>query len=295
MTAFTLSWNGHRLDLGDKPRVMAILNITPDSFSDGGRFFDAGRALAQAQKLVAEGADILDIGGESTRPFSDPVSETEELRRVIPIIQALAPHIQIPISIDTTKSVVAQQALDAGAAIINDISAMRTDPQIGAVAARAGVPIILMHMLGTPKDMQVDPHYQDLMGEIRQFLQLVIWQGEAYGIDPGMIIIDPGIGFGKTFADNFQILKQLNLLTPLNRPLLVGPSRKAFIRNTLSSSDGNEFKADHPLVEFGTQAAVAAAVLNGAHIVRVHRVAETVATLKILNAIEHCKPHESKS
>jgi dihydropteroate synthase len=280
----TLCWGDHRLELGHRTRIMGILNTTPDSFSDGGRFFSPQAAIDQARQMVNAGADILDIGGESTRPFSDPVTEEEEIRRVLPVIEAVAPEIAIPISIDTTKSGVARRAIAAGAAIINDVSALRMDPEMAAVAAHHGVPVVLMHMLGTPKTMQDAPVYGDLIGEIRTFLESAMARAEAGGIHRSRIILDPGIGFGKTIAHNLALVQQFDALQELGAPLLIGPSRKAFIRALLREGD-IEPSPDSPQVETGTQAVVASAVLNGAHIVRVHDVAATRATTRIVDAI----------
>jgi dihydropteroate synthase len=264
---------------------MGILNVTPDSFSDGGRFFDIESAVAHGEKLVSDGADILDIGGESTRPFSDDVSIEEEMRRVIPVIERLAPHIPIPISIDTTKALVAEQAMEAGAAIINDVSSLRADPCMADVAAKYGVPVILMHMLDTPKTMQISPVYTDLMGQIRQFLTDAVEGAEKRGISRSKLIIDPGIGFGKTIAHNLALLQRLSEFNDLDLPLLIGSSRKAFIRKILGDPEAGELLPDRPKVETGSQAAVCAAVFNGAHIVRVHDVANTCATARIVDAI----------
>ena len=284
MNTYTLQWNSHSLALGDKTRIMGILNVTPDSFSDGGDFFSFESAVEQAQKLIADGAHILDIGGESTRPFSEQVSIEEECRRVIPVIEAIAKHVSMPISVDTTKSEVAKQALDAGASMINDVSALRSDPLMAEVAAGYGVPVVLMHMKGTPKTMQISPVYDDLMGEITAFLENQIQYAVEKGIHRQKIIVDPGIGFGKTMEHNLQIIKQLHLLEPLGVPILIGSSRKAFIRKLLSE------EAIHPQaaeLETGSQAAVSAAAMGGAHIVRVHDVAGTNSTLKIIDAIRN--------
>jgi dihydropteroate synthase len=265
---------------------MGIVNVTPDSFSDGGRFFGRDEAVAQGFRLLAEGADILDIGGESTRPFSDPVSLSEELRRVLPVIEALARRGAL-ISIDTTKAEVARQALEAGAAIINDVSALRVDPDMAGVAARYQVPVILMHMLGTPKTMQVEPHYEDVVAEVTDFLRHAVARAVRAGIDASRVIVDPGIGFGKTGDHNLQLLRHLHLLHGLGCPLLVGASRKAFIRRLLKPPDATDIPGDLPLVATGTQAAVAACALQNVHIVRVHEVADTRATLKIIDAIRN--------
>jgi dihydropteroate synthase len=266
---------------------MGVVNVTPDSFSDGGHFFSFDAAVAQGQKLVQEGADIIDIGGESTRPFSDSISIEEETKRVVPVIEALAKQVSIPISIDTTKAAVARNALDAGASIINDVGALRLDAEMAAVAADYGVPVILMHMLGTPKTMQVSPVYDDLISDIKTFLEDAIDRARQNGISRRNIIIDPGIGFGKTLEHNLRIIKRLHELETLDAPILIGPSRKTFIRKLLKDSDANDIIPDHPVVEIGTQAVVCAGVLNGAHIVRVHNVANTRATLKILEAIKN--------
>ncbi|MBC2716781.1 MAG: dihydropteroate synthase [Desulfobacteraceae bacterium] len=284
---FNLVWGNHCLELGERTRIMGILNITPDSFSDGGKFFALDNALAQAEKMIAAGADIIDIGGESTRPFSEAVSIEEETRRVIPVIGYLAKKISIPISIDTTKSVVARRAVSAGASIINDISALRFDPDMAEVAANNDVLLILMHMKGTPSDMQASPFYDDLMGEIKDFLAQAIVRAENSGVAKNKIIIDPGIGFGKTVQHNLFLINNLNEFQELNVPVLFGSSRKAFIRRILVQDEKTEPKPDHPLVETGTQATVAAGIIGGAHIVRVHNVSNTCATVKLIDAIRN--------
>jgi len=286
MKSYSIEWGSNRLELGNKTRIMGIVNVTPDSFSDGGLFFDCNAAVARGEKLAAEGADILDIGGESTRPFSEAVSPEEEIRRVVPVIEKLAGRISIPISIDTNKAVVAKKAVEAGASIINDISALRSDSELAGVAAKYGLPVILMHMKGTPENMQVSPHYDDLIGEIKGFLKDAIERAVSMGVDRRKIIIDPGIGFGKTIQHNLLLIKNLEELTGLDVPVLIGPSRKAFIRRILKDKAGNELKPHDPAVETGTQAAVAASVLAGAHIVRVHDVAGTVSTVKIIDALK---------
>ena len=287
MKPVNIVWGSHRLELGKQTRIMGVVNITPDSFSDGGKFFGTDAAVAQGLKLAEDGADILDIGGESTRPFSDPVSTEDESRRVVPVIEALAERVSIPISIDTTKAAVARRALDAGASIVNDISALRMDPQLAEVTARANVPLILMHMLGTPKTMQVEPAYDDVVEDIKFFLADAIERAVENGIRRDRIIIDPGIGFGKTIEHNLLLIQNLKAFDELQAPILIGPSRKAFIRSLLKNNeDSPDIRPDLPVVETGTQAAVSAAGLNGAHIVRVHDVARTVATLRIIDAIK---------
>ena len=286
MKNFSLSWGEHRLDLGRRTCIMGVVNVTPDSFSDGGKFFTIDDAVTQGHKLFEDGADILDIGGESTRPFSDAVSEEEEIQRVVPVIEKLSKQISIPISIDTTKAKVADCALKAGASMINDISSLRFDPDLANVAADYGVPVILMHMLGNPKTMQVEPKYDDLIAEIKTFLENRIEQAERKGISRSKIIIDPGIGFGKTFDHNLLLIKNLHEFKALNVPILIGTSRKAFIRNLLKDETMEDVHPRSEIVETGTQASVAAAVLNGAHIVRVHDVVNTRITIKIIDAIK---------
>jgi dihydropteroate synthase len=249
-----------------RPLIMGILNVTPDSFADHGAQFEQAVALAHARELVAAGADILDVGGESTRPYADPVPLKEELRRVIPIIAAIAPEIAIPISIDTYKATVARAALEAGAAIINDISALRFDPDMAPLAAATGVPVILMHMQGSPRDMQRAPHYDDLMGEITAFFRERLEYAVGRGIARELLVLDPGLGFGKTRGHNLEILRRLEVFLELGCPLLVGPSRKAFIGHLTGLPAGPERDA-------GTLAALLAAVQHGARIVRTHNVA----------------------
>jgi dihydropteroate synthase len=274
------------MELGRKTCIMGVVNVTPDSFSDGGNFFTFDAAVAQAEKLVADGADILDIGGESTRPFSEPVPEDEETRRVIPLIEKLAKRLSIPISIDTMKAAVARRAIEAGASMINDISALRFDPNMATVAKAFDTPVILMHMLGSPKTMQVSPSYDHLITDILNFLRDAIARAEKHGISKSKIIVDPGIGFGKTVSHNLLLIRQLQSFASLGVPILVGPSRKAFIRKLLKDEQSEDISPVSPIVETGTQAAVAAAVLRGAHIVRVHDVANTRATIRILDAMK---------
>jgi dihydropteroate synthase len=248
--------------------------------------------VSQGEKLAAEGAAIIDIGGESTRPFSEPIAVDEEIRRVVPVIEQLAKRISVPISIDTTKSEVARRALEAGASIINDVSALRVDPGIAMVAAESGIPLILMHMLGDPKSMQVLPRYENLLKEIPAFLENAVEKAEAQGVSRTKIIVDPGIGFGKTVSHNLLLIKHLRTFTRLDLPILIGTSRKAFIRKILKDAHAQDIRPDLPIVEYGTQATVAAAILNGAHIVRVHDVSTTIATVKILDALMNVKDSE---
>lgn len=269
---------GHNLNLYSKTLIMGIINVTPDSFSDGGLHFRENDAVRHGLEMVNEGADIIDVGGESTRPFSDPLPLAEELRRVIPVIAALSRETDIPISIDTYKSEVAGQALEAGAKMVNDISALRFDPRMGPLVAEAGLPIVLMHMKGTPKNMQANPTYKDLFGEIIGFLSKAMEQAVKIGIKRDLIIIDPGIGFGKSFDDNLKIIKGLNRFSSLGQPILVGTSNKSFIGHIL----------DLPVEsrETGTMATVTAAVMNGANIVRVHNVKAARETVTIIDAIK---------
>lgn len=287
MNTFKLSWNSHNLEIGKRTLIMGILNVTPDSFSDGGNFFNCDDAVAHGEKLVEDGADIIDIGGESTRPFSDFVSAEEESGRVIPVIEKLAKRVSVPISIDTTKAKVARRALEAGASIVNDIGALRFDPDMASVVSKFGVPVILMHMLETPKTMQDFPEYDDLIKEIKSFLADAIKRAEKCGIPKTNVIIDPGIGFGKTVEHNLLLIKNLHEFSSLDVPVLIGSSRKAFIRKILKDETGQDIRPDLPMVETGTQASIAAAIFNGANIVRVHDVANTCATVKIADAIKH--------
>jgi dihydropteroate synthase len=243
---------------------MGILNVTPDSFSDGGRYLDLEQAVVHGRKLAEEGADFIDIGGESTRPGSEPVSIEEEIRRVIPVIESLAKTISVPISIDTCKSDVAEAAVQAGAAIINDISAMTFDAKMASVAANHQASMVLMHIKGTPKTMQLDPSYKNATEEVNQFLRERVEAARNAGIT--QIIIDPGIGFGKKYAHNIQLLRELRTFTSLGHPLLVGVSRKSFLGAILNLPVSERME--------GTAAAVTATILNGANIVRVHDVKE---------------------
>lgn len=274
----SLKWLSHNLNLDSKTFIMGILNVTPDSFSDGGLHFRIDDAVEHGLRMANEGADIIDVGGESARPFSDPLPLEEELRRVIPVIKALSQEIDIPISIDTYKSEVARQALEAGAQMVNDISAMRFDPAIGSLVADAGVPIVLMHMKGTPKNMQINPTYKDLFGEVIGFLSKAMEQAIRIGIRRDLVIIDPGIGFGKSFDDNLKIINGLHRFSSLGQPILVGTSNKSFIGHVL----------DLPVEsrETGTMATIAAAAMNGASIVRAHNVRAAKETVTIIDAIK---------
>jgi dihydropteroate synthase len=262
---YFLSLGSRQLCLGARTLVMGILNVTPDSFTDGGRFLSFQSAVRQARSLIAAGADILDIGGESTRPFSDAVPIEVELDRVIPVISAVRRESDIPISIDTTKAEVARRAIAAGADIINDVSALRFDNEVVDVAAAHGTPLVLMHMLGTPKTMQDDPSYSSIFSEIIAFLEERIRFAVERGVKREQIIVDPGIGFGKTVSHNLLIIQNLEVFRCLDRPILLGASRKRFIGAVL----------DRPTEEreVGTAVANSFAVAAGVHIIRVHDVA----------------------
>lgn len=285
--SYEMTWGGHRLTFGTRTLIMGVLNVTPDSFSDGGRFFSPDKAVAQGMKLISDGADVLDIGGESTRPFSDPVPAVEEIRRVIPIISELAKKTSIPISIDTCKAEVAREAIKSGASVINDISALRMDDRMAPLAAETGAPVILMHMKETPKTMQVAPTYENLMEEVREFLALAIAHAVKSGVNRSSIIIDPGIGFGKTTDHNLRLINGLEEFRSLDCPILVGSSKKAFLRKLLAGKDRMDLSPDLPVVENATQASIAAAILNGAQMVRVHDVANTKITTCIIDAIKN--------
>ncbi len=257
--------------------VVGVVNVTPDSFSDGGRFLDPGAAVEQALRLASEGADLIDIGGESTRPGAPEVPEEEELRRVIPVISRLqASGFPVPVSIDTSKAAVAQAALDAGARVVNDVRAL-ADPAMARVVARAGVPVVLMHMRGTPRDMRERAGYADLLGEIRAELRAAMDRALAAGVGEDRIILDPGIGFAKTAEQSVEVLARLPELLSLDRPLLVGPSRKSFI-GAITGAPSEERLP-------GTLAAVTAAVLGGATFLRVHDVAASRQAARVAAAL----------
>jgi len=261
---------------------MGILNVTPDSFSDGGLYASVESAVEHAERMVSEGADIIDVGGESTRPGAESVPAEDEIRRILPVIEKLTKITKIPISIDTYKSSVARRALEAGACIINDISALRGDPDMAYVAAEAGVSVALMHMKGTPKDMQVNPHYDDPINEITSFFRERIQAAVDAGISPDQIIIDPGIGFGKTAEHNLEIIRRLREFKSLGKPILIGTSRKSFIGKVL------DLPVDDRLE--GTAATVAVSICNGADIVRVHDVKEMLRVARMTDAIMREEP-----
>ncbi len=273
----TLSTRHGQLDFTHRTLVMGILNLTPDSFYAGSRRPDPAQAVVDGIAMVAGGAEIIDVGGESTRPGAQPVSEEEELGRVLPVVRGLRREIGAPISIDTYKSNIARAALEAGADIVNDISALRFDPAMVSLIAAEKVPVVLMHMQGTPRTMQHEPHYDDVTREVRDFLAAQLYEAMDGGVAPESIILDPGIGFGKTIEHNLQLLRGLPAVAALGQPLLVGVSRKAFIGRILG------LEADHRLE--GSLAAAVAAVSAGANIVRVHDVAETCKAIRVADAI----------
>ncbi len=256
---------------------MGILNVTPDSFFDGGKHFTPDDALSRARYLAAAGADIIDVGGESTRPGSLTISSDEEVKRIIPVISHLAQELNIPISVDTSKSIVAREAIKAGASLVNDITALCGDLSLGEVVAEYNLPLILMHMQGTPKNMQENPYYRSLVPEIISFFEEAIKKAKAIGIREENLLIDPGIGFGKKTSHNLEIIKNLEKFAILEKPLVIGLSRKSFIGNVLNLPVEERLEA--------SLAAMTCAILNGAHIVRVHDVGETVRAAGIVDAI----------
>jgi dihydropteroate synthase len=279
---FKLKMPSQTLLLGERTLVMGVLNVTPDSFSDGGKFIGLSAAVKQALAMEAAGADLIDIGAESTRPGSRGISAEEELQRLLPVLKKLCGKLKIPISIDTRKSAVADAALQAGAQIINDVSGLRHDAAIARVAAKHNVPLILMHMRGTPETMQTNPFARDVLKDVTQGLRKSVAIARRAGVNESQIVLDPGIGFGKSFAQNYQLLRNLPELTRLGYPLLVGTSRKGFLGKTLSSK-GRPAPADERI--WGTAATVAASILGGAHIVRVHDVAEMAQVARVSDQV----------
>ena len=275
---YKINCRGKVLDLGSRTHIMGILNATPDSFSDGGRYADAERALTHAREMAAAGADIIDIGGESTRPGAAPVAEEEELRRIIPLIERLSAELAVPISVDTYKSSVAKKALEAGAAIVNDISGLRFSPDMANVVADSGAAVVIMHIKGTPRDMQQNPVYDDVVGEVMSYLEEGIEIAVKAGVDREKILIDPGIGFGKTLEHNLPLLNRLDEFKALGRPIVLGTSRKKFI-GTVLDVPSPEQRVD------GTAATVALGIERGACVVRVHDVARMAQVARMTDAI----------
>lgn len=260
-----------------RTRIMGILNLTPDSFSGDGVYKDVGRAVEEAERIAAEGADFIDVGGESTRPGAAPVDEAEEIARVVPVVERVAKRLRVPISIDTRKAAVAEQALAAGAAIVNDITGLEGDGRMLDVVTRYNATVIIMHIKGEPRTMQQAPVYSDVIEEIAERLGWLVRRAEQAGVKKENIIIDPGIGFGKTFEHNLEILNNLSRLKALGKPILVGPSRKSFIGNILGTEPKQRI--------FGTAAAATLAIKNGADIVRVHDVREMKQVAMVVDAI----------
>lgn len=265
------------LDIRKKTWIVGVLNITPDSFSDGGRFLDSGAAIDQAMRMVEEGADIVELGGESTRPGADAVPVDEELRRILPVLRELRPKLAIPVAVDTYKPEVARVALDEGADIINDVYGIRGEGRLASVVAEKRAGLVIMHMKGTPQDMQIEPRYNDVVGEVSAFLTDRVAFAEQKGVDPQSIIVDPGLGFGKRSQDNLALLRHLAALHRLGKPIMVGPSRKSLV--------GEVLKLPVEQRQHGTAACIAAAVLHGAAFVRVHEVRPCAQLVRMLDAI----------
>jgi dihydropteroate synthase len=279
---FRLELPSCTLKLGQRTLLMGVLNVTPDSFSDGGEFFDPERAVEHALQMEGAGADVIDIGGESTRPGSKGTPAETELARILPVLEGLRDTLTIPISVDTRKSQVAEASISAGAQMINDISGLRSDPRLAEVARRRGVPLILMHMRGEPGTMQKGPFARDVMKDVVQGLRGSIANARKDGVQKSQIIIDPGIGFGKSFEQNYELLRKLPELAKLGYPLLVGTSRKGFLGATLARDGKPAAPEDRA---WGTAATVTASILGGAHIVRVHDVAEMTQVARVADCL----------
>ena len=275
---FRLRLPSRTLVLGQRTLIMGVLNVTPDSFSDGGLFENADAAVERALEIEREGADILDIGGESTRPGSESVSAEEELRRILPVLERLRGRIRIPISVDTSKSGVAEAAIEAGAEIVNDVTGLRNDPRIAEVARRRKLPLILMHMRGEPRTMQKQPFARHAVLDVKQGLRRAVAVAQKAGVEKRQIVLDPGLGFGKSYAQNFELVTRIDELAALGYPLLVGASRKSFVGRALGGVPKDERA-------WGTAATVTASILGGAHIVRVHDVAEMVRVARVADAV----------
>lgn len=274
----TSQFDAWLLEPARRPLIMGALNVTPDSFSDGGQYLSLDAATTRAETLASEGADLIDIGGESTRPGSDPVDDDEQIRRVLPVLRTVARRLPVVFSIDTTRAAVAEAALDAGAYLVNDVFAGRDDDELFPLVARRKSPIILMHMLSRPKTMQQAPHYDDVTAEVSGFLNDRLITAGIHGIDPERILLDPGIGFGKTTRHNLELLQRLRELTVLGRPIVIGTSRKRFIGEITGD---NEPQARL----MGTAASVAWSIANGAAVVRVHDVGPMTRVVRMVQAI----------
>ena len=277
---------GRTLALGERTLVMGIVNVTPDSFADGGAYPDPEQAVEAALALEADGADIIDVGGESTRPGAEELPAAAEAARVLPVLRRLAPRLRAPVSIDTCKAEVARQALDHGAALINDVSGLRYDPELAAVGAAAGVPLVLTHMRGRSRDMYRHAAYDDVVREVAAELHAAVDRATAAGVAREQLVLDPGLGFAKRPAQTFAVLAGLEALAALDRPTLVGPSRKSFLQEALGACPPGER-------EWGTAAAVAGAVLLGAHIVRVHGVREMKQVVRVADRLRAARAWET--
>ena len=272
-----MNCRGKQLTFGQRTLIMGVLNVTPDSFSDGGKYLDVAAAICHAKHMAEHGADVVDIGGESSRPGASPASSEEELARVLPVIEGLIDEISIPVSIDTCKSVVALRALEAGAHIVNDITALQGDAEMAKVVVEMNAGVILMHMRGTPRTMQHSPVYDDVVSEISSWFQHRIEAAETEGISPDHIVIDPGIGFGKTVDHNLEILRRLDEFRNLNKPVLIGTSRKSFIGKILNLTVNNRIE--------GTAATITWAIAHGADMVRVHDVKSMHRVVRMTDAL----------
>lgn len=276
---FTIALGGGRtLALGDRTLIMGVVNVTPDSFSDGGRLFDPAAAIAAGVRMAEEGADLIDVGGESTRPGAEPLDEVEERRRVLPVIEGLVARVRIPVSVDTYKASTAAAALEAGASLVNDISGLRYDPALADVVARRGVPIVLMHTRGRSRQMYEQASYYDVIAEVLDELRESMAFATTAGIAAESIVLDPGLGFAKDAVHSYEALARLDEFAEIGRPLLVGPSRKSFLAKPLGPVPPSDR-------EWATAAAVASAVLGGAHIVRVHAVREMLQVARVADEI----------
>jgi dihydropteroate synthase len=281
---FRLKVRSQTLALGERTLIMGVLNVTPDSFSDGGKYDRPEIAIEHALALELAGADLLDIGGESTRPGSEETSASQELDRILPVLEGLRGRLKIPVSVDTRRSTVAELALRADAEIINDVSGLRSDARIAEVAAKYGVPLILMHMRGEPRTMQNGPFARDVMKDVAQGLRDSVAKARKAGVAKSQIILDPGIGFGKSYSQNYELLQKLPQLAALGYPLLVGTSRKGFLGATLARN-GKPAPPEERI--WGTATTVTASILGGAHIVRVHDVAEMVQVARVADCVAH--------
>jgi dihydropteroate synthase len=279
---FRLKLRSQTLVLGERTIVMCVLNVTPDSFSDGGKFFDAQKAIEHAVAMERGGADLLDIGGESTRPGSEETSASQELDRILPVLEGLRGRLKIPVSVDTRRSTIAELAICAGAEIINDVSGLRSDARMAHVAAKHGVPLILMHMRGEPGTMQRGPFARNVMKDVVRGLRESLATARKAGVAKSQIVLDPGIGFGKSYSQNYELIEKLPRLAALGYPLLVGSSRKGFIGATLARS-GKPVPPEERT--WGTAATVTASILGGAHIVRVHDVEEMVQVARVADCV----------